>query len=45
MSSGTSVTFNKWFARGWLGAGFVFLYVPIVALLMPAFPEPRPGIC
>jgi putrescine transport system permease protein len=25
---------NRWFARGWLGAGFVFLYLPIVALVL-----------
>ena len=29
--------FNTWFARGWLGAGFVFLYLPIVALVIFSF--------
>lgn len=29
--------FNAWFARGWLGAGFVFLYLPIVALVIFSF--------
>ena len=28
---------NLWFARGWLGAGFVFLYLPIVALAVFSF--------
>lgn len=28
---------NLWFARGWLGAGFVFLYLPIVALVVFSF--------
>ena len=25
---------NKWFGRGWLSLGFVFLYLPIVALVL-----------
>ena len=29
--------FNKWFGRGWLGAGYVFLYLPIVALVLYSF--------
>ncbi len=29
--------FNTWFARGWLGAGFVFLYLPIVTLVIFSF--------
>ncbi len=29
--------FNRWFARGWLSAGFVFLYLPIVALVVYSF--------
>ena len=29
--------FNRWFARGWLAAGFVFLYLPIVALVVFSF--------
>jgi putrescine transport system permease protein len=28
---------NTWFARGWLGAGFAFLYLPIVALVVFSF--------
>jgi putrescine transport system permease protein len=28
---------NKWFGHGWLGAGFVFLYLPIVALVLYSF--------
>ena len=28
---------NRWFARGWLLAGFVFLYLPIVALVLFSF--------
>ena len=34
---GTSRSFNRWFARGWLLAGFVFLYLPIVALVVFSF--------
>ncbi len=32
-----SAGFNRLFARGWLGAGYVFLYVPIVALVVFSF--------
>jgi putrescine transport system permease protein len=28
---------NTWFARGWLSAGYVFLYLPIVALVVFSF--------
>lgn len=28
---------NTWFARGWLSAGFFFLYLPIVALVVFSF--------
>ena len=28
---------NRWFGRGWLGAGYVFLYLPIVALVLYSF--------
>lgn len=28
---------NEWFARGWLVGGFVFLYLPIVALIIFSF--------
>jgi putrescine transport system permease protein len=34
---GTSKNFNQWFGRGWLAAGFVFLYLPIVALVVFSF--------
>jgi putrescine transport system permease protein len=37
MSKGTSKTFNEWFGRGWLSLGYVFLYVPIVALVIFSF--------
>lgn len=32
-----TVAFNRWFARGWLTAGFAFLYLPIVALVVFSF--------
>ena len=32
-----AATLNRWFGRGWLGAGFVFLYLPIVALVLYSF--------
>jgi putrescine transport system permease protein len=45
LSKGTSVAFNRWFGRGWLGAGFVFLYVPIVALVIYSFNDsPIPNV-
>ena len=45
MKSGTSVNFNKWFARGWLSAGYLFLYVPIVALVIFSFNDsPIPNV-
>ena len=28
---------NRWFGRGWLALGFVFLYLPIVALVLYSF--------
>ena len=28
---------NQWFARSWLGAGYAFLYLPIVALVLYSF--------
>ncbi len=37
MSRGTSAAFNRRFAIGWLAAGFVFLYLPIVALVIYSF--------
>ena len=45
MKSGTSITFNKWFARGWLSAGYLFLYLPIVALVIFSFNDsPIPNV-
>ncbi len=32
-----SPAFNQWFARGWLVAGYVFLFLPIVALVVYSF--------
>ena len=43
MKAGRS--FNRWFARGWLAAGFVFLYLPIVALVIFSFNDsPIPNV-
>jgi putrescine transport system permease protein len=37
--------FNRWFARGWLSAGYVFLYLPIVALVVYSFNDsPIPNV-
>ena len=45
MRSGTSAGFNRWFARGWLTAGFVFLYLPILALVLYSFNDsPIPNV-
>ena len=33
----TSPAFNRWFGRGWLGLGYLFLYLPIVALVLYSF--------
>ena len=45
MSNGTSQSFNKWFARGWLSAGYLFLYLPIVALVIFSFNDsPIPNV-
>ena len=36
---------NPWFGRGWLAAGFVFLYLPIVALVVFSFNDsPLPNV-
>jgi len=36
---------NRWFGRGWLAAGFVFLYLPIVALVVFSFNDsPLPNV-
>ena len=45
MKSGTGVAFNRWFGRGWLGLGYLFLYVPIVALVIYSFNDsPIPNV-
>ncbi len=45
MSKGTSVGFNRWFGRSWLALGFVFLYLPIVALVVFSFNDsPIPNL-
>ena len=37
--------FNRWFSRGWLSAGFLFLYLPIVALIIFSFNDsPIPNV-
>ena len=39
------VACNRWFGRGWLGAGYVFLYLPIVALVLYSFNDsPIPNV-
>lgn len=35
--SGVASSVGKWFGKGWLTAGFVFLYLPIVALVLYSF--------
>ena len=36
---------NPWFGRGWLAAGFLFLYLPIVALVVYSFNDsPLPNV-
>ena len=35
----------SWFGRGWLGLGYAFLYVPIVALVLYSFNDsPIPNV-
>ena len=35
----------RWFGRGWLGAGYLFLYIPIVALVVFSFNDsPVPNV-
>lgn len=37
--------FNRWFGRGWLAVGFVFLYLPIGALVLFSFNDsPLPNV-
>lgn len=41
----TSASFNRWFGRGWLLAGFAFLYLPILALVVYSFNDsPIPNV-
>lgn len=37
MSGSTSTQMTRWFGRSWLGLGFAFLYLPIVALIIYSF--------
>ncbi len=38
-------SFNAWFGRGWLSAGYLFLYAPIVALVVYSFNDsPIPNV-
>jgi putrescine transport system permease protein len=42
---GTSAIFNRWFGRGWLSLGYLFLYVPILALVVYSFNDsPLPNV-
>ncbi len=37
--------FNRWFGRGWLSLGYLFLYLPIVALVIFSFNDsPVPNV-
>jgi len=39
------VQFARWFGRGWLGVGYLFLYIPIVALVLFSFNDsPVPNV-
>jgi len=41
----TPAAFNRWFARAWLALGFVFLYLPIAALVVFSFNDsPLPNL-
>jgi putrescine transport system permease protein len=45
MRLATSPAFNRWFGRGWLSAGYLFLYLPIVALVVYSFNDsPIPNL-
>jgi putrescine transport system permease protein len=40
-----AAAFNRWFGRGWLLAGFAFLYLPILALVVFSFNDsPLPNV-
>jgi putrescine transport system permease protein len=41
----TAAKFNRWFGRGWLSLGYLFLYVPIIALVVYSFNDsPIPNV-
>ncbi len=41
----TAASINRWFGRGWLSLGFIFLYLPIVALVLYSFNDsPVPNV-
>ena len=45
MSAVNSATFNRWFGRGWLSLSYLFLYVPILALVFYSFNDsPLPNV-
>ena len=45
MKGGRAAAFNRWFGRGWLAAGYAFLYLPIVSLVVYSFSDsPIPNV-
>ena len=45
MRRGTASAFNRWFGRGWMGMAFVYLYLPIVSLVVYSFNDsPVPNL-
>ena len=41
----SGAVFTRWFSRGWLSAGYLFLYLPIIALVVYSFNDsPVPNI-
>ncbi|HKX39666.1 MAG TPA: ABC transporter permease subunit [Burkholderiaceae bacterium] len=40
-----AAAFNRWFGRGWLSAGYLFLYLPILTLVLFSFNDsPVPNV-
>lgn len=40
-----ATTFNRWFGRGWLSLGYLFLYLPIATLVLFSFNDsPLPNV-
>jgi putrescine transport system permease protein len=40
-----AATFNRWFGRGWLSLGYLFLYLPIATLVLFSFNDsPLPNV-